>query len=371
MKLKITFAALLVAFVGFAQIPPGYYNSATGTSYQLKTQLHNIIDSHNDRGYAGLYTTYTTSDKDFFYENNGTLLDIYSENPNGPDAYEYTYGSAQQDDGTLGTVEGQRFNREHIVPQSYFGGIIPMYSDAHFVVPTDKYVNGQRDNFPFGVVASATLITTNGSKKGNNLNSGYSAGYTGTVFEPINEFKGDIARMIFYFATRYEGQLNGFYTSSNVSSMQSKAMFDGSENKAFSQTFLNILLTWHAQDPVSSREIARNNAIHVRQQNRNPFIDHPEYVQAIWGTPLSTGDFETISKLSVYPNPTSNNTLHIYSETGIEAIQLININGQVLQQISNPEFIDNTYTLQNLPQGFYLLKMETANFSTVKKVIVN
>ena len=137
-----------------------------------------------------------------------------------------------------------------------------MKSDAHFVVPSDKYVNAQRGNNPFGVVENATLTTTNGSKKGNNLDSGYSAGYTNTVFEPIDEFKGDIARMYFYFVTRYEDNLTSY----------SYDMFDGSSNKSFDDTFLNILYTWHLQDPVSSREIDRNNAIYTRQNNRNPFI---------------------------------------------------------------------------------------------------
>ncbi|MXN90107.1 T9SS type A sorting domain-containing protein [Flavobacterium sp. Sd200] len=370
MKKFYTLFLAFTAVAAFAQIPAGYYNTATGTGYTLKTQLHNIIDDHTDRGYAGLYTTYTTSDKDFYYENNGTLLDMYSENPTGPDAYEYEYGSSQQDDGTLGTAEGQRFNREHIVPQSYFSSNLPMYADAHFIVPTDKYVNGQRGNFPFSKVGTATLTTSNGSKKGSNLNSGYSAGYTGTVFEPIDEFKGDIARMILYFATRYEGQLAGFYTSTNVSSTQSKAMFDGTEGHAFSNTFLNVLLTWHEQDPVSQREIDRNNAIYVRQRNRNPYIDHPEYVAQIWGSVAGVKDVLT-SALSVYPNPAVNNKVNIYSESVLDEIQLINSNGQSIQRIQKPQSASSTYTLEQLSQGFYLLKATSGNQTITKKILVN
>lgn len=370
MKTKITFLALLCAIAGFAQIPAGYYNSATGTGYTLKTQLHNIIDDHNDPGYGGLYVTYTTSDKDFYYENNGTLLDMYSENPNGQDAYEYVYGGGLQDDGTLGNAEGQRYNREHLIPQSYFNSQTPMYSDAHFVVPSDKYVNAQRDNFPFGRVSSPNLTTTNGSKRGSNLNSGYSAGYNGTVFEPIDEFKGDIARMFLYFATRYQGQLNGFYTDTNQSSIQAKAMFDGSENKAFSDTFLNILLTWHNQDPVSQRERDRNNAIYTRQNNRNPYIDHPEYVQAIWGLPLGVEDVFATS-LSVYPNPAVNNEVSISSGATLDAIELINLNGQLVQKIQSPAADNNTYKLTNLSQGFYIIRLVSGSNSVTKKLIVN
>lgn len=370
MKRIITLFSALASLGALAQAPAGYYNSATGTGYTLKTQLHNIIDGHTDQGYGGLYTTFELSDLDKYYENNNSILDIYSENPDGPDAYEYYYGSDQQDNGSGGTQEGQKFNREHIIPQSYFSSQQPMYSDAHYILPTDKYVNGQRGNFPFGVVGTATLTTTNGSKKGNNLNSGYSAGYSGVVFEPIDEFKGDVARMFFYFVTRYEGQLAGFYNGTNASSTQSKAMFDGTENHGLSDTFLNILLTWNAQDPVSQREIDRNNAIYGRQNNRNPFIDHPEYATTIWGTPAAVAQNATAT-VTVYPNPAVNHQINIYAEADLEQIELINLNGQLIQQIRKPQASNHTYTLTNLPTGFYLVKMTAGNQVTTKKIVVN
>jgi len=350
----------LVTIAGFAQIPANYYNSATGTGYTLKTQLYNIIRNHNDRGYAGLYTTYRTSDKDFFYENNGTMLDMYSENPTGPDAYEYTYGQLQ-DDGTLGNNEGERYNREHLIPQSVFTSATPMYSDAHFVVPSDKRVNGVRNNFPFGKVLNASFTSTNGSKLGNNTNSGYSAGYGSTVFEPIDEFKGDIARMLLYFATRYENLVAGY----------SYTMFNNTNDQVFNTTFKNILLEWHRMDPVSNREIARNNAVYARQNNRNPYIDHPEYVNMIWGPALSTTTFETFADVSVYPNPSYDHKINIYSETTLDEIQLVNINGQLIMQIQKPASTNNSYILENLPQGFYFVKLTSGNQHATKKVIIN
>ncbi|MBL0738196.1 endonuclease [Flavobacterium sp. GN10] len=258
---------LMFTAVGFAQIPSGYYSTATGTGYTLKTQLYNIIKGHTDNGYAGLYTTYQTSDVDNFYENDGTVLDMYSENPSGTDPYTYTTGTTQRCGNY--SVEGDCYNREHIIPQSVFNEQSPMVADAHFITPTDGKVNGMRSNYPHGNVNSATYTSQNGSKLGSSAVSGYS----GTVFEPINDFKGDIARMYFYFATRYENTVAGY----------SYAMFNGSSNQVFTTDFLNMLLAWHAQDPVSAREIARNNAIYSRQNNRNPFIDHPEYVNQIWG----------------------------------------------------------------------------------------
>ncbi|MBP1223914.1 endonuclease [Flavobacterium sp. 1355] len=272
MKKLYSFFFLFVITAGFAQIPSGYYNTATGTGYSLKTQLYNIIKDHTNNGYAGLYTTYLTSDVDNFYENDGTILDMYSENPSGTDPYTYTTGTTQRC-GTY-SVEGDCYNREHIIPQSVFNEQSPMVADAHFITPTDGKVNGIRSNYPHGTVSSATYTSQNGSKLGSSAVSGYS----GTVFEPVNAFKGDIARMYFYFATRYENTVSGY----------SFPMFDGSANKVFTTAFLNVLLAWHAQDPVSAREIARNNAIYARQNNRNPYIDHPEYVNQIWGGTSST-----------------------------------------------------------------------------------
>lgn len=267
MKKNYFLLLLMFTAIGFAQIPSGYYSTATGTGYTLKTQLYNIIKGHTDNGYAGLYTTYQTSDVDNFYENDGTILDMYSENPSGTDPYTYTTGTTQRCGNY--SVEGDCYNREHIIPQSVFNEQSPMVADAHFITPTDGKVNGIRSNYPHGNVSSATYTSQNGSKLGSSAVSGYS----GTVFEPINDFKGDIARMYFYFATRYENTVAGY----------SYAMFNGTSNQVFTTAFLNMLLAWHAQDPVSAREIARNNAVYARQNNRNPFIDHPEYVNQIWG----------------------------------------------------------------------------------------
>ena len=137
---------LLMTSISFGQIPTGYYDSATGSGYTLKSQLKAIIDDVNDglpteyfsidNGYGGLYDTYASSDIDSYYENNGTVLDMYSENPGGTDAYEYTYEIETPDDrdpGSGGTSEGEYYNREHIIPNSVFNSNFPMRGDAHFV----------------------------------------------------------------------------------------------------------------------------------------------------------------------------------------------------------------------------------------------
>lgn len=357
---KFLLPALLCAVSAIAQIPAGYYDTATGTGYNLKTQLYNIIKGHTSFGYDGLYDTYQTSDRDYFYENDGTILDMYSENPNGTDPYTYSAGESQRCGNYQS--EGDCYNREHIIPQSVFNEAQPMKSDAHFVVPSDGKVNGYRSNHPFGIVGSATYTSQNGCKLGSASNSGYAAGYSGTVFEPINEFKGDIARMYFYFATRYQNVITGF---------GSYAMFNGTSTQVFSPTFLEILKHWHAEDPVSQREITRNNAIYARQDNRNPFIDHPEWVETIWGAMLATPSVDLASHVTVYPNPGVNNTINISSEHDIDTIEIVNINGQLVQRIQKPAMQNQTYTVGNIPNGFYLMKLTAGSQSTTKKVIVN
>jgi len=271
MKARLLLFFLFFSFISFAQIPTGYYSTATGTGYTLKTQLHNKIKGHTDRGYAGLWTTYSTSDRDNQNENDNTIFDLYSENQSGNDPYNYTYSTDQC--GTYAS-EGDCYNREHMIPQSVFNSAAPMVSDAHFIPPTDGKVNGMRADYPHGNVASATWTSQNGSKLGSSAVSGYS----GTVFEPNPAFKGDIARMYFYFATRYENTVAGYTYS----------MFNRTSNQVFTTAFRDMLLAWHSADPVSAREIARNNAIYARQGNRNPYIDHPEYVNMVWGNVADT-----------------------------------------------------------------------------------
>jgi endonuclease I len=367
MKKTFTFLMLIAATVLFAQIPAGYYSTATGTGYTLKTQLFNKIKNHSDQGYNGLYTVYLTSDRDYYYENDGTVLDMYSEKPTGTDSYTFSATNTSDRCGNY-SVEGDCYNREHIIPQSVFNSASPMVSDAHFIVPTDGKVNGYRSNYPHGMVgtldsppSSISNPTTNGSKLGNGINTGYAAGYTGIVFEPIDEFKGDIARMYFYFATRYENTVAGYPYD----------MFNGTSNQVFTNTFLEILKHWHAMDPVSQREIDRNNAVYNKQNNRNPFIDHPEYVTAVWGPMLSAPSFDIAANISVYPNPATNHRINIATETVLDEIDLISVNGQIIQKIKNPSAHDNTYSVENLPSGFYFMTLSAGGQSTTKKVIVN
>ncbi len=382
--MKNTITSLFILSISFAfgqNIPQGYYNSATGTGLTLKTQLKQIIDNvndgipfehlHVDQGYGSLWTLFThAAFRDNDYENDGSLLDMYSENPSGTDPYNYS--STSQQCGSYSN-EGDCYNREHLIPQSYFDSyaIDPMKNDPFFVVPSDGKVNGDRNNFPFGKVGTANYTSQNGSKKGNGVNSGYAQGYSGTVFEPIDEFKGDIARAFLYFATRYEDSMNNFYTTANASTCQAKNMFDGSIGRVFTNPFIDILVKWHTDDPVSPKEIDINDEIYNHQSNRNPYIDHPEFVGVIWNSFLGTNSFVLENSISIYPNPTNNHTITIESLNNLDEIQLITINGQILREIKNPILQNKTYTIDNLQQGFYFLKISSNQQQIIKKILVN
>lgn len=266
-----------------SQIPTDYYSGTDGLSgYQLKTKLHNIISNNNyNWHYDDLKTLYGQTDIDKYYDynasNNTYLLDIYSNNPSGTTAYHYTLSNII----STANAEGLGWNREHMMPQSSFNSAYPMYSDLFFVVPTDARINQLRSNYPYGNAGSNIYYAfTNGSKQASNGTA--NATYTGRVYEPINEFKGDVARALLYFAVRYEGKLGGFNFSTNADPTKDQNPLDGTEEKAYENWYVAMLLNWHQSDPVSQREIDRNNAVYNLQKNRNPFIDHPEWVNMIW-----------------------------------------------------------------------------------------
>ena len=334
------------------QEPTGYYSNATGlTGYALKTKLGEIITAgYQTKSYDNLYTGYPSTDTDNFYEKDGSVLDVYSENPAGADPYNFQHGTKKCGNYS---VEGDCYNREHTVPQSLFGSKSPMVSDILHILPTDGKVNGMRSNYPYGKVNNPSWTSKNGSKVGNNTTPGYS----GISFEPINEFKGDIARGLLYFVTRYQTSLSGF-SSGNI-------LNPGNVNKGLTDWELNLLLLWHQQDPVSQREIVRNNAAYAYQKNRNPFIDHPEWVTQIWGVSTLAVDDANFSKnLNIAPNPVKGNIINVSGDKDLKKFSkafIYNMVGQNVQTIENPFQNGNTIILNNLPKGVYILKTGELN----------
>ena len=269
-------AALLVlsTTLAFAQGPNDsgeYYKPADGKKgAALKTALCGVIYDRNEGGdlntaYKALWTHFKTTDA----KPNGKVWDMYSNKR------EMEFGT-DQDTGS-GNQEGQYYNREHSMPNSWFGGkVMPMYTDLHHMYPTDKVVNNKRGNNPFGETANPSWKSANDFSK---LGKCTYPGYDGVVFEPNDEYKGDFARTYFYMVTCYEEKLPDWY--SNYS--ESKPTLDGKTYPGLSPWQLEMLMKWAKNDPVSEKEINRNNAVYDIQNNRNPFIDYPGLEEYIWG----------------------------------------------------------------------------------------
>lgn len=253
---------LCLTLLAYAQAPAGYYSAATGRSGKnLKTALHEIINSHTARSYDQLWTDFRKTD----CRADGKVWDMYSSVTN------YTFGN---DQGGNYHTEGDVYNREHSFPKSWFNDAKPMYTDLFHLVPTDGYVNGRRSNYPFGETASPKWTSQGGWSK---LGPSSVPGYSGTVFEPNDEYKGDFARIYFYMATCYEDRIASW----------SSDMLAGNAYPAYKEWALNMLLRWAKEDPVSQKEIDRNNAVYGIQHNRNPYVDYPGLEQYVWGTKTS------------------------------------------------------------------------------------
>ena len=269
---------LVVSVTLFAAPPASYYTNANGkTSDALRLALQDIIDGHTVVSYDNLNMLYIASDS----HPDGSLWDMYST---------CSWQHNQKKCGNYSTV-CDCYNKEHSIPQSWFSSKSPMVSDAFHVYPTDGKVNGQRSNYPFGECTGGKTLTADALGR---LGTSTFSGFSGTVFEPVDDYKGDFARTYFYMATRYANQCeswgNHFSTANNGLTAYSVELF----------------LKWHRQDPVSEKERVRNDAIYginnttgYKQNNRNPFIDYPCLAEYIWGNKKGTNvDFTQI--LSTY-----------------------------------------------------------------------
>lgn len=264
LKLKRQFSllSLLVLVLQlFAQGPNdsgSYYKDASGQKGKaLKTALFKIISDHEQLSYNDLWTAFKTTDK----REDGKVWDMYSGTTN------FTFGT---DQAGQYSKEGDVYNREHSFPKSWFNDAKPMYTDLVHLVPTDGYVNGRRSNYPFGETNGENYTSNNGFSK---LGSCTYPGYTGIVFEPNDEYKGDFARIYFYMATCYEDKIANW----------SSDMLDGTQYPAYKEWVVSMLLKWAKEDPVSQKEIDRNNAVYGYQKNRNPYVDYPGLEQYVWG----------------------------------------------------------------------------------------
>jgi endonuclease I len=345
-KALLSIVLTLFLFVSFAQIPLHYYDAAIGLrGDSLKIALHNVIKNHTSVSYPSLWTAYQKTDK----KPNGKVWDIYSDNPGGTPPYEFTFITDQCGGYT---AEGSCYNREHSFPASWFNDQAPMYSELFHIYPTDGWVNNKRGNLPYGEVTTPpTWTSLNGSK----LGSCSVPGYTGTVFEPINEYKGDLARTYFYMMTRYYGEDAGWPGSDMVTGCMPKPWA------------LQMLYQWHLTDTVSQKELNRNDSIFKIQHNRNPYIDNPTWVAKVIGFdpyPVTNVENSELQKefIIAFPNPASQ-TLNLYlppSNTANVEIEMYDLGGK---QIEKATYLMNTkieLNVENLPKGMYFIHIQNS-----------
>jgi endonuclease I len=357
----ISLLILSISLTTVGQSPTDYYQSAQGkTGYDLKTALHHIIKDHTVQSYASIWNHFKTTDE----KPTGKVWDIYTDNPGGTPLYQFTFTS-QQCGNYL--KEGDCYNREHSWPKSWFNDASPMYTDLFHIFPTDGFVNGKRDNYPFGEVNMPSYTSSNTSKLGNNSTTGYS----GVVFEPIDEYKGDLARVYFYMATRYEDIISGWEKYST----QGDIVLNGSDNQVFELWYLNLLFKWHHNDPVSTKEIDRNNAIYAIQGNRNPFIDHPEFAEKIWGilSKIHDSSNESLMEIISY-NINNKNKIEWFNSINnshVSTLSLIDCFGRTIwHYIPTPS--ENEISLDSaIKPGIYLIKATLSTHQVIiKKTII-
>ena len=350
-KIIALFFGLSLALFVTAQ-PTGYYNSANGlTGNQLKVALHNIIKGHSSISYAQLWNAFWSTDN----KGNGIVWDMYSDNPNGTPPYIYYLGEDQCGNYS---GEGDCYNREHSWPSSWFNDQTTPRTDLHHIFPTDGYVNNRRGNYAFGEVRSASWTSRNGSK----LGYCKTPGFTGMVFEPIDEYKGDFARAIMYMSVRYYSE-DGSWGSSDMTTK--------SEIKSWA---IDMLLRWNELDPVSAKEKERNEAIYNDyQHNRNPFVDHPEYARMIWD-PTWNAVEEMQAAVFLFPNPVeAGQTLHVSGNcNSFDAIAICDLCGHTLLKASGHSVGDFAVTLPNgFARGCYIVKlMRNGNVVKYEKLMV-
>lgn len=282
---------------GVAAVPDGYYEGVSGKkgADNILQALNGIISGHTVINYDGLEPYYEQTD---FYAD--TLWDMYS-----------TCRFTMDDANTPQKQVCDGWNKEHVCCQSWLGSG-PMVSDLFNVYPTDARINNLRSNYPYGIVSSFSGFSKDPEKHGLGK-LGSSVAGVGTVFEPDSRYKGDFARTFFYMVARYRSNI--------LNSGNGSQMFSSSPTNLTSYA-LNFLLQWHRNDPVSEKEIDRNQAVYSIQKNRNPFIDYPDLVEYIWGNKVG----QTVDLASMTPTC---DTYHASEQTKYGVTWTVN--GHMLQ----------------------------------------
>jgi endonuclease I len=366
-SLLLSFTLISLAQQGAPASP--YYNgfnwTLTGTN--LKDALTTkITTTHtNELTYPQAENALRFTDLDPTDATNTNVLMVYGYSPNicvyvdnndfGTSA-DATFHRSRNKNADVSASNQCAWNREHIFAQALANpplGQIGPGADAHMLRTCDVDRNTARGN---RLYASGT---------GN-------SGTAGANWYPGDEWKGDVARILMYMYLHYGTQCLPTAVTFGTTAPSDANM-------------PNLLLQWNAEDPISLYEDRRNTYLGnvsntYGQGNRNPFIDNPYLATVIWGGPvaqnrwptifLETSRFNLANAVSVYPNP-STDIVNISSEVTIDKIEIITINGQILQQVKKPLFDNSIYSIYNLPKGFYFFKLSSDTNSVTKKIMIN
>ncbi len=331
-----------------------YYQTAFNSSGDsLKSLLHNIIKDHTEY-------TYTSSSTDVW-----DILKETDRDPNNPNNVILIY-SNRSVDAAQEYNSGSGWSREHVWAKSRgdFGTSRGAGTDVHHLRPCDISVNSTRNNRNFDDCITCVDVIDNGFNTGSKTDANL---YT---FEPPDNVKGDIARMIFYMAVRYEGD-------GSEPDLELTNIAQSNTDKAPVHAFLSTLLVWNRQDTVDGFERNRNLVIHSYQGNKNPFIDYPELAEYIWGDSLGliwkpeivAGLNNIASKnLTVYPNPSSNGIFNLSSDEKADVIRLYNQLGQEVL-VLYPNSKNASIDISQFNKGIYTLEADFKGEKVRRKVL--
>lgn len=344
---KFKFLFLFQFSISFllAQVPANYYNLAVGKkNAELKTVLHQTIKPHTILEYYSSSTSFRSTD----WHPDGYFWDMYSSNKRT-------------------TWSGM--NREHNMPKSWWSTspeTTVAYSDLHNLYPSDATANSAKSNYPLGI-AGAKISFSNGVVK---VGTSSYTGYSGVVFEPANEYKGDFARDYMYMVTCYEDYVTNWRSTGTTS------MLSNNSYPVFKPYAINLLLEWSRNDPVSEKEINRNNAVYKLQGNRNPFVDFPILSEYVWGKYKDrswNGDNSDPEKENVFYVSYNGETQSVFvksDEPESARFYIYNTSGVLLMYAESMNG-ESTIDVSGLEKGIYIIKNYSGTRRNVGKFVVN
>lgn len=349
MKHLISIVLLLITSTLSAQVHPYYQTALNLQGGSLKAALNDLIQDHTE-------FDYTDSNTDVWDMLKATDRD--STNPNNV----ILFYSGRSVDAAQEYNAGSGWSREHVWAKSRgdFGNRNGEGTDAHHIRPADISINSTRNNRNFDNCTVCSEVIDEGVATGN---------YTDDeewVFEPRDEVKGDVARMLFYMDVRYEAE------DGELDLELREAYLDKSDKAPF-HARLSTLIAWHYEDPVSNEERYRNEVIYSQfQGNRNPFIDQPELVEYLYASKINepwTEDTATatherqLPEWVMFPNP-ADKTVQFGST--IETVQLYNLEGKLIQHLKSVYTLD----VSNLPEGAYIIRLQNASTTSTKTLVI-